>query len=128
MFKLFDIKMVAVFGLLICVFLLGGMLYAVNSNSDYYYKSKCACIAKLDILKVKMGENPPNSRHFYNCKPASKEGSWNLTLYSNTTNEMVTWQCSDWRGHTSPQYLLPKEKQKKLTCKDERGLSYPYEP
>ena len=71
--------------------------------------------------------NPPGSRHFYDCKPAAKEGMWNLVLYSNTTNTLWAWNCDGgWNGSTPTRYILPPEKQKKLTCKDQKGTEYPY--
>jgi hypothetical protein len=71
---------------------------------------------------------PPDSRHFYDCKPAKKKGDWNLMLYSNTTNQLWAWRCDSWRGHTSQKYILPETERKKVTCTDQSGVTYPYGP
>ena len=91
--------------------------------------------AKVQKLKTALREkdektvrNPPDSRHFYDCKPAKKRGDWNLVLYSHTTNQLWSYQCDSWRGHTSPQYMLPEAERKKVTCRDQRGVTYPDGP
>lgn len=88
-------------------------------------------VQKLETALLEKDEKktyPPDSRHFYNCKPPKKRGDWNLALYSNTTNQLWVYECMSWRGHTSPQYMLPEAERKKVTCTDtERGVTYPYD-
>lgn len=81
--------------------------------------------AKLAKMEEDYIKNPPNSRHFYNCRESKEDGGWNLAIYSVTTGKIFVYECDAWRGHTGYQNSVPEEKQKKLTCTDQKGVSYP---
>ena len=82
--------------------------------------------AKVSRLEEELkGTNPPNSRHFYDCKPSKKDGMWTMAIHSYTTSTLSTYYCMSHNGHTSQDRHVPDTEQKKLTCTDQRGTSYP---
>lgn len=100
---------------------------AVSENIDLRAE-KQRLKAELQEKDEKTVRNPPDSRHFYDCKPAKKKGMWNLALYSHTTNQLSAYECASWRGHTSPHNILSETERKKLTCTDpQRGVTLPWQ-